>query len=757
MGRQKTIHWFKLGVIFGCIIIAGLIASGASFAQAGQALEVGSLQPNSKDSGYEVSMAEEPTPTAPESESWIDHRNFPSLQGELASGPEVTQACLSCHSEAAHEIMSTTHWTWEYTHPETGQELGVRNIINSFWTSIESNEPFCTSCHVGYGWEDDTFDFSSEQAVDCLVCHDTTGTYEKFPVGAGHPVYVTTTYNGEKWTPPDLSYIAMNVGRPTRSNCGTCHFYGGGDDGVKHGDLDSSLINPDRSLDVHMDASGNNFNCTTCHQSDGHLVSGSRYSMNSSDEDTCETCHSEEPHLYYLLNQHEDAIACQTCHIPEFARGGVPTRLSWDWSQAGRLLDGEPFIEKNENGDVIYDSTMGAFEVGENLIPEYVWFNGEFTYSMLDHEFEMDDEGTALFNSPGGSNNSDRAKIWPMKIFRGTLPYDTENDTLVVPNLYGQADTAYWNGFDWTQAIETGMSYAGIDYSGKYDFINTKVYWPLTHMIAPGNESLTCDDCHSEQGRLDFIALGYSAEEAERLINFPPAFEIEMSFEEGNTPEYCATCHGVHYERWDLSIHSDNSVGCVSCHRIERGGEHPMVPYTSEKSADVCGACHLDHYYDWETSVHAQQEITCGVCHEPHNQNQRVVEGNETSCDACHQHHTTTSALSTHDAEGLTCNDCHKNTVTDTGHNFGIYVGTCLSCHKENIHSSDNQLKLQKIINETGVSSPFVGEVIEAEPLQDDSAILSLPTWASILLGMVFGIGIFWVFADRNPKEDKKE
>ncbi len=42
------------------------------------------------------------------------------------------------------------------------------------------------------------------------------------------------------------------VVRPERQNCGACHFNGGGGDGVKHGDLDTSLTKPNKALDVHM-------------------------------------------------------------------------------------------------------------------------------------------------------------------------------------------------------------------------------------------------------------------------------------------------------------------------------------------------------------------------------------------------------------------------------------------------------------------------------------------------------------------------
>ena len=40
-----------------------------------------------------------------------DHSKFVQLQQEFKSGQEVTQACLSCHNEAASLVMKTQHWT----------------------------------------------------------------------------------------------------------------------------------------------------------------------------------------------------------------------------------------------------------------------------------------------------------------------------------------------------------------------------------------------------------------------------------------------------------------------------------------------------------------------------------------------------------------------------------------------------------------------------------------------------------------------
>jgi hypothetical protein len=33
----------------------------------------------------------------------------------------------------------------------------------------------------------------------------------------------------------------------------------------------------------------------------------------------------------------------------------------------------------------------------------------------------------------------------------------------------------------------------------------TRMYWPVTHMVAPKEKSLTCNDCHGKNGRLDGV------------------------------------------------------------------------------------------------------------------------------------------------------------------------------------------------------------------------------------------------------------
>ena len=62
--------------------------------------------------------------------STADHTKFKALQQEFGSGPEVTKACLTCHTEAAKQLHKTLHWKWEHKSPE-GQILGKKHVINN--------------------------------------------------------------------------------------------------------------------------------------------------------------------------------------------------------------------------------------------------------------------------------------------------------------------------------------------------------------------------------------------------------------------------------------------------------------------------------------------------------------------------------------------------------------------------------------------------------------------------------------------------
>jgi octaheme c-type cytochrome (tetrathionate reductase family) len=411
----------------------------------------------------------------------------------FADGPSVTRACLACHPRAAEEIMQTSHYQW-LGEPELlpGRSepvrIGKRNLINNYCIGIEGNWPKCTICHAGYGWKDAGYDFSRQELVDCLVCHDRSGGYGK----------------GDSGLPAegvDLLASARSVGRPTRDNCGYCHFNGGGGDAVKHGDLDGSLARPVERVDVHMGRL--DFQCTECHRTRAHRISGRSVSVSASGslEIGCTDCHAQRPHGNARLDDHLDALACQTCHLPEVAHTH-PTKVAWDWSTAGQdAPDADPHRYLKAKGSFVYQT---------GLVPEYAWFNGSVDRHVKGDP--MDPDRVTELNPPLGSIRDPRARIWPFKVHRAKQPYDVQHRVLLVPKTVGE--DGYWATFDWADALRLGAEAAGLPYSGEFGFAETRMVYNLTHMIAPRGRALQCQACHAEDGRLDWEALGYPGDPA---------------------------------------------------------------------------------------------------------------------------------------------------------------------------------------------------------------------------------------------------
>ncbi|PLX87262.1 MAG: cytochrome C [Desulfuromonas sp.] len=421
------------------------------------------------------------------------HKN--RIEGPISSGPEATAQCLNCHEDAATDFMKTSHWNWTLEQEIDGKiyQRGKRNALNNYCTSVASNEDACARCHAGYGMTDfNTFDFSDKTKVDCLVCHDSTGTYAKSTKGAGVPK--------EK---VDLLYVAQNVGMPMRENCGSCHFFGGGGDAVKHGDLDSSMFYPERSTDVHMAADGNDFVCQTCHVTEEHAIPGNSIGVSpvGMSELACTECH-DEPHAESRLNTHADKVACQTCHIPTYSKERA-TKTWWDWSKAGDKNHEEV---TDEFGKHAYVQKKGEMKYGMNLVPEYAWYLDGKNEAYIRGE-KFDPSKPLLMAGPTATREDKGAKIFPFKVMRGKQIYDTENNTLIAAHLIGK--DGFWKTFDWQQAATIGMKAAGLPYSGNYGFAETVMFWRLNHQVSPKEDALSCLDCHGDNGRLDWSALGY--------------------------------------------------------------------------------------------------------------------------------------------------------------------------------------------------------------------------------------------------------
>jgi len=457
-----------------------------------------------------------------------DHSRLVTLTG-TPTPFDATRACLECHARAGADLLATAHWNWKGQSPtlvgyENRTDVSLQLMINNYCIAIGPNTETCATCHIGYGWVDSSFDFSDPSNLDCLVCHDTTGTYRKDPLKAGMPLPNV-----------DLVAVARKVGRPSRAACGSCHFKSGGAPNAKHGDLELALASPTGELDQHMGVL--DMRCQDCHTTSRHRIAG--MSMTSPAVEGrvhCEQCHGPTPHgvtgmLGRHLDDHVRTIACETCHIPAFARS-TPTLMHRDYSVAGQ----DRPEEKDAHGMPTYDKRFGALVWAMNQVPTYLWFDGTRRATLVGDKIRPS-QGVVL-NAPSGDRRDPASRIFPFKAHTAMQPYDSENRTLAIPDLSGE----YWLTFDWNRAIAGGMEKVGLKYSGSYGWAETTLYTGIHHGVSPAKMALGCTDCHQSaavdcvrchrgaQGmdrpehtrkvypevtqRLDFTALGYSDDPA---------------------------------------------------------------------------------------------------------------------------------------------------------------------------------------------------------------------------------------------------
>ena len=181
---------------------------------------------------------------------------------------EGTGSCLMCHEEEGRMALDMGHFKWQGTTDRMvgleGQSHGKNDLLNNFCIAVPTNEGRCTQCHAGYGYADAGYDFNDPENVDCLACHDQSGTYKKGLTTAGLPDPSV-----------DLNVVARSIAlgaKPTRKNCIGCHANAGGGDNVKHGDLSTDMLATTREYDVHMGML--DMRCQGCHTTTRHRIAG---------------------------------------------------------------------------------------------------------------------------------------------------------------------------------------------------------------------------------------------------------------------------------------------------------------------------------------------------------------------------------------------------------------------------------------------------------------------------------------------------
>ncbi len=152
----------------------------------------------------------------------------------------------------------------------------------------------------------------------------------------------------------------------------------------------------------------------------------------------------------------------------------------------------------------------------------------------------------------------------------------------------------------------------------------------------------------------------------------------------------CGSCHNSHLTNWMHTLHSQNNVGCESCHGP--GSVHAAAPaatniltFPSVVSADVCGQCHGPIRTDFAGSPHQSPvpdpvqsgSSTCLRCHsaefraqyidEPWSAGQTQAAINTAILAVPSTTLTSFGTSTTETASCTTCHDPHRATNNVTG------------------------------------------------------------------------------------------
>ena len=476
--------------------------------------------------------------------------------------------------------------------------------INTYCGSHENSPRFtCAGCHVGNGRfpkavlpTSETERLAELSNIDCLMCHQET--YKRYPTGEfetltlvgqgsnGQPdpnnMIQKTGHEGIPVVDPDtLDFLfepadsesllptplmgsrheaARTVHKTTRKSCLNCHAGAGGGDGTKRGDMSSLLAEPTPDLDIHMSPAGQDMSCADCHDAGDHRLKGRGLDLRPNDTPerfTCEGCH-DQPHSDYdarvgsSLDKHASRVACETCHIPTYAKG-MPTEVSRDWlkphfSAAACNGRGGWLPEENKQG---------------NLTPSYEWFDGTSQVYVLGESLDdflpmktlSDGSQAYTIGKPNGAVDSVGAKIYPMKEHLSKLAVNDTTNQLIPHSTF-----EFFRTGNFDAAVQSGLEQIG-QAGASYSVVQVHTYQTISHGVEATSAALECGDCHNDS----------------RLTGGPQRMNLQenLGYElKGTVREVCSQCHGYETPSGFVRDHDrhvrDRGYDCSSCHNFSR-------------------------------------------------------------------------------------------------------------------------------------------------------------------------------------------
>jgi predicted CXXCH cytochrome family protein len=271
--------------------------------------------------------------------------------------------------------------------------------------------------------------------------------------------------------------------------------------------------------------------------------------------------------------------------------------------------------------------------------------------------------------------------------------------------------------------------------------------------------SETCGACHEEI--FEFWKAGPHA----RAMTSPV---FEHDWDSSHHAEACLRCHTTAFNP-ETGEYAEEGVGCEVCHGPMKADHPEELQGHPDFSAPICANCHLDEWGEWRSSVHADAKpkaIECDSCHNPHGQ-KLLFDNVQDLCGACHSGRSEVFAHSTHANRDIRCSECHMHPAEHggkTGHTFTVGSGTCIRCHKDEIHKRERIVALGAEVEElrTEGEEDLRRQVGEAkEQIEELSTRSSLRLYVGLLQGSIIGLAVggfgAWTAARHWREEEEEE
>lgn len=454
--------------------------------------------------------------------------------------------CLGCHQDEAVDVAGSTHYRWMGDAPDMVNGFGLQqgkltNAVNSYCINILGDWPVCGTCHVGRGLRPDDSG-ATYTNIDCLMCHNEEYAVQRVRLADG---------SMGVGVPSDT--MVQNLHRPNRANCLACHAKAGGGDGVKRGDFSlATAANSDPNFDVHMNTTGADLDCQSCHVFENHRVIGKGSDLRPTDdpargsEVSCTTCHAGKDtstgHDTTKINDHVARVACQTCHIPLYAKAATEIQRDWQRHADGSPADGvsgpgHPFTVKQSD-----------------LTPVYAFWNRRSDNALLG-----DDAGQtydAYFDTyptsrPVGKVDDAGSKLYPFKYKTAVQPKTLAGNLLIALDTFEYLKESG----NVALAVQKGLANMGLNGDEKYEWITTDTYQLLNHGISSASRALQCANCHGTTAQMDLQGeLGYQLKSSEATV--------------------CSQCHSRKENKGFYDVHerhvSSRRLDCINCHTFSR-------------------------------------------------------------------------------------------------------------------------------------------------------------------------------------------